>query len=340
MLKFTSATLSVVALLLAASFWGGVWSWAALLYISVFAYGVDRLSAAVMGNPDPSREFPSGDGLSALLALSHFVVLVVVLQALLTSDDALLNNLALFTAAALFAGQIGHPNAHELIHRNNRWLRRLGKAVYISILMGHHASAHPLVHHVHVATAQDPVSAPLGLGFWRFFPKAWIGSYRLGYAAESKRYAARSALAHPYVAYTLGALGVLVLAAWHFGLAGVLIWIALAAYAQLQIFLSDYVQHYGLRRRIGATGKPEPVGPEHSWNSPHRFSGAMMLNAPRHSDHHTHPLRPYPALQLDPQNMPILPYSLPMMAVIALMPPLWRRVMDRRVQGWQLGPET
>jgi len=33
--------------------------------------------------------------------------------------------------------------------------------------------------------------------------------------------------------------------------------------------------------------------------------------------------------------MPMLPYSLPMMAVIALMPPLWRRVMDPRVAHWE-----
>ena len=31
----------------------------------------------------------------------------------------------------------------------------------------------------------------------------------------------------------------------------------------------------------------------------------------------------------------MLPYSLPMMAVIALMPPLWRRVMDSRVETWE-----
>jgi alkane 1-monooxygenase len=81
--------------------------------------------------------------------------------------------------------------------------------------------------------------------------------------------------------------------------------------------------------------KLEPVGPQHSWNTPHRFSGAMMLNAPRHSDHHTHPSKPYPALQLLEDKMPMLPYSLPMMAVIALMPPLWRRVMDPRVAHWE-----
>ena len=57
-----------------------------------------------------------------------------------------------------------------------------------------------------------------------------------------------------------------------------------------------------------------------------------MVNAPRHSDHHAHPARPYPALRLTPENpRPMLPYSLPVMASIATLPHLWRRVMDRRV---------
>ena len=76
----------------------------------------------------------------------------------------------------------------------------------------------------------------------------------------------------------------------------------------------------------------EPVGTQHSWNSPHYFSSALMLNATRHSDHHAHPARPYPALAL-PGDAPLLPRSLPVMATIALVPPLWRRLMDPRVKA-------
>jgi alkane 1-monooxygenase len=77
------------------------------------------------------------------------------------------------------------------------------------------------------------------------------------------------------------------------------------------------------------------VGPQHSWNAPAWYSSAMMLNAPRHSDHHMRPSRAFPALKLTPGTMPMLPRSLPVMAVLALVPPLWRRVMDRRVARWQ-----
>lgn len=336
MLKFTLATLGIVALLLAGAVFGGVWSWLALAYITVFAYGIDRITPAALANADPESEFPASDSLSVVLAISHFVILGLVIYALTHSAAGQgWSNAALFFATAFFAGQVGHPNAHELIHRPNRDLRRLGRAVYMSILMGHHASAHPLVHHVHVGTENDPVSAPKGRGFWRFYSRAWLGSYRAGYEAESKRRKGRGV--HPYVFYHLGAVASLLAAFAIGGALGVLLLILLGIYAQLQIFLSDYVQHYGLRRRVLENGKVEPVGPRHSWNTPHRFSGAMMLNAPRHSDHHTHPSRHYPALQMDLETMPTLPYSLPMMAVFALIPPLWRRIMDPHVAQWEKG---
>jgi alkane 1-monooxygenase len=100
--------------------------------------------------------------------------------------------------------------------------------------------------------------------------------------------------------------------------------------------LSDYVQHYGLLRKRRADGRLEPVSAAHSWNAPHWFSAAMMLNAPRHSDHHAHPSRPYPALRL-PQacDAPMLPWPLPFACLIALAPPLWKRLMRPHLAPWR-----
>jgi alkane 1-monooxygenase len=140
---------------------------------------------------------------------------------------------------------------------------------------------------------------------------------------------------HPYLGYVALALGFMTLAVAISGLSGLVALLVIAAYAQMQLFLSDYVQHYGLERRVLDSGKPERMGPEHSWNAPHWYSSAMMLNAPRHSDHHTNPARPFPALTDERGQMPILPHSLPVMAVLALIPPLWRRLMDKRALRWR-----
>ncbi|MEM8578649.1 MAG: fatty acid desaturase, partial [Pseudomonadota bacterium] len=144
--------------------------------------------------------------------------------------------------------------------------------------------------------------------------------------------ARRAGWRHPYIGYAAGAAATIAAAAALAGSTGVIALVLIAAYAQAQLLLSDYVQHYGLRRRILSTGKAEPIGPAHSWNAPHWASAAMMLNAPRHSDHHMRPGRAFPALELR-SGMPMLPHSLPVMAVLALFPPVWRRVMDRRVDA-------
>lgn len=331
MQRFILATHGIIILLAAAMVFGTPFPALALIYITVFAYGMDRLSA--LAAPDhPGQEFPAGDGLSVFLALVHFPLLFGGVWTLAKSDATTLDKALIFMALSLFIGQVGNSNAHELIHRGSRSLRRLGVAVYASILFGHHASAHVRVHHVHAATPRDPNSARTGESYYAFALRAWVGAVRAGYQAESRL---RKGMGlHPYVGYISGAALSLALALLLAGPKGVAALIAISAYAQAQLLLSDYVQHYGLQRRETTPGKVEPVGPQHSWNAPHSFTSALMLNAPRHSDHHAHPTRPYPGLEIDRQTMPILPYSLPTMAVIALIPPVWRRIMDPRARKW------
>lgn len=325
MLLFATYTLIPVVLIGLGAVWGGVWTVLALLYLTAFTATLDLFVARV-AKPLPHSEFPAATGLSVTLALAHFVLLGAVVLALSGTALGSAEKLALFAAAGLFFGQVSNSNAHELIHRPGRALHRLGMWVYISLLFGHHTSAHPLVHHRLAATRADPSTARLGESLYRFMGRASVGSFRAGLRAESARLAqtGRAWWRHPYLVYVGGAVLFIVLAQWTGGL---LPYLALAGFAQLQLLMSDYVQHYGLIRATGAQGRPEPMGPAHSWNAPHLASSALMLHAPRHSAHHARPALPYPALGL-PDSAPMLPRSLPVMACVALYPRLWRRVMD------------
>lgn len=339
---FALVTLAPVILLSLGAFWGGVWAVCGLVYMTGFVYLMDRLIVGTVARTGPSGEFPIGEPLAILLGLAHLVMMPLAVFSIAgNADHSLLEKLLLFIGFGLFFGQISNANAHELIHKSARWPRRLGKAVYISLLFGHHASAHPRVHHVYVASENDPNTARLGEGFYHFWPRAWIGSFRLGWHAEThlrtKADPRPPPVSHPYVVYIGGAVMILVVTGLWLGPFGTLALIAVATYAQMQLLISDYVQHYGLVRPRQANGKLAIVGPQHSWNAPHFFSSALMLNAPRHSDHHMHPSRTYPSLKLD-QTMPILPRSLPVMAAIALVPPLWRRIMAPHVA--RLGNDT
>ncbi|MBO9478121.1 alkane 1-monooxygenase [Shimia sp. R11_0] len=335
MVWFWIATTIPVVLLALAGLMGGPWTVAALLYMSLLVHVMDRLVQGAAAKTGGDGEFPSGLRLSLFLGLAHFPLMGIAVGALAGLTGISLGaKLCCFLAFGLFFGQVSNANAHELIHNSARLPRRLGMWVYISLLFGHHTSAHTKVHHVWVATERDPNSARDGESFYQFWPRAWIGSFTAGLKAENTlrgRAGARALGLHPYVLYVGGAAGCLVLAAFVGGAAAVVAYIALASYGTMQLLLSDYVQHYGLRRDMRENGKPEPVGPKHSWNAPQLYTSALMLNAPRHSDHHTTPSRDYPALKLDEVSMPILPRSLPLMATLALWPRMWRRVMDPRV---------
>lgn len=335
MLPFWAASLLPLPLLAGAALWGGPWGLAALAYLTLFTFALDTLIAGT-GNAPEGAEFPAANALLVTLALAHLALLPLGVAAVAgaTGLSWLERGLA-FAGFGLFFGQVSNSCAHELIHRSGRGLRRLGVAVFVSLLFGHHASAHPLVHHRHVATAADPNSARAGEGFYRFALRAWAGSFCEGWRAESARQArAGRRRLHPYAWYLGGAAAWTAAAGLAFGCPGLMALLGLAGYAQLQLLLSDYVQHYGLSRRV-TEGRAEPVGPAHSWDAPQPFSGWLMLHAPRHADHHLHPGRAYPGLQLNPGATPMLPRSLPAMAALALVPPLWRRVMDRRLAKWQ-----
>ncbi|SEW29105.1 alkane 1-monooxygenase [Aliiroseovarius sediminilitoris] len=335
---FAVASLTPVVLIALAALFGGWFAVAALTYMTLLAYALDAIIARISPALDEDETADDADLLSALLALCHFGLLGLVVYSLGGGmQHSLVATACTFLATGLFFGQVSNANAHELIHRSNWKLRTLGKWVYITLLFGHHSSAHPKVHHRWVATPDDPNTAEEGESFYDFAPRAWVGSFVAGYEME-KQDLARSHRRemNPYYIYVAGAILTMGIALWIGGIGGFLAYLLLSLHAQMQLLLSDYVQHYGLLRDKRADGDYVPVDVGHSWNAPHWFSSHMMLNAPRHSDHHAHPMRPYPALTLpDAKQAPMLPYSLPMMATIALIPPLWDRVMGRALRKWR-----
>lgn len=317
---------------------GGLAALFALLYMTALAFGLDEVILRVAPTIDEDEVAQDADRLSIALATAHFFLLMLVVFALSGGTHLEWGSaIMVFFAAGLYFGQVSNSNAHELIHRGDKRLRWLGIWVYISLLFGHHASAHPKVHHRFVATPDDPNTAQEGESFYAFAPRAWIGSFQAGYEMENhERERGGQGRLHPYFLYVGGAFVMAIIALLIGGFVGLIVYLLIGAYAQIQLLLSDYVQHYGLLRERRADGTYEPVGKQHSWNSPHWFTSHLMLNAPRHSDHHAHPMRRYPALQLpNALEAPMLPYSLPAMATLALFPSLWRRVMGQALARWR-----
>jgi hypothetical protein len=114
------------------------------------------------------------------------------------------------------------------------------------------------------------------------------------------------------------------------GWEGLALFLWQAGVAVWQLELVNYIEHYGLTRRHLGEGKYEHVLPRHSWNASHRASNWLLINLQRHSDHHYKPDRRFPLLQTyAADEAPQLPYGYPVMTTLAMIPPLWKRVMNR-----------
>ena len=98
----------------------------------------------------------------------------------------------------------------------------------------------------------------------------------------------------------------------------------------------NYVEHYGLTRKHLGGGRYERTEARHSWNASHLVTNLFLINLQRHSDHHYKPARRFPLLQTYAEDdAPQLPHGYPVMVCASLIPPLWFRMMNRRVKDWR-----
>lgn len=336
-LSFFAVTLIPAALLAAGSLLGGWWAGLALIAMTA----ANQLADAAFDQMTEGRAGNwVGTALPILLAVLHFALLPLSIWAIALSDHDYATRIALFLAFGFYFGSVSNAVGHELIHRTSRVQFQVGKWIFISHLFGHHTSAHRLIHHPYVATRFDPNTARFNENFYRFFARAWKGSFRAGLAAENARRGLPDnsravGFDNPYFLYICGAALFLGIAAGFGGIPGLITYLGLAIMAQGGLLLTDYVQHYGLSRQQDANGRFEPVGALHSWNAPHWFTRNLTLNAPLHSHHHARPAHRFTELVMD-TDAPQLPYSPGLMAVIALNPARWRRVMNPRVAQAEL----
>jgi alkane 1-monooxygenase len=251
-----------------------------------------------------------------------------------------LEAIVLFFGLGVITGTVGINYSHELMHRTNRGERFLGDVLLAMVLYSHFRSEHLQVHHRHVGTPRDPVTARYNEGFHRFFPRVLRDCWRSAFRAEREMLARKGRPWHdpgnPFWRYW-ALQGVMVLLAvvigGRVGL-GLFVWQAVVAVWQLE--LVNYIEHYGLTRKHLGDGKYEHVKPRHSWNAAHRATNWLLINLQRHSDHHYRPDRRFPLLQNhDEAEAPQLPYGYPIMTMAAMVPPLWRRVMNPRVRRWR-----
>jgi alkane 1-monooxygenase len=246
----------------------------------------------------------------------------------------------IFFGMGIISGTIGINYSHELMHQKPALERWLGDLLLASVLYSHFRSEHLRVHHLYVGTPRDPVTARYNESFYRFFPRVLWQCLWSSWSAEKALLARRNLPAtdarNPFWRYFGLQAAMLVLA---FTLGG---WVGLGLFAYQaftaiwQLELVNYVEHYGLTRKHLGNGRYEHVLPRHSWNADHTASNWLLINLQRHSDHHFKPDRRFPLLQTySASDAPQLPYGYPVMTTAAMVPPVFKRIMNPRVRDWR-----
>lgn len=232
---------------------------------------------------------------------------------------------------------VGINVAHELMHRRGRFERALAEILMTTALYTHFCVEHVLGHHKHVSTHGDPASSRLGESLYAFFPRTLAGGLRSAWRLETarvQRVGVAWTLKDRRLRYALEQLAVVVVVAGVAGAVGVVFFVAQALVAMLLLETINYIEHYGLVRREVRPGVYERCLPAHSWNASERVTNWLLFHLQRHADHHHVASRPYFALRhID--DSPQLPTGYAGMIILATIPPLWRRVMDKRVEAWR-----
>jgi len=263
--------------------------------------------------------------LGLLLALGHYWT---------TEQFDVWERVGWVLSVALSVGGVGITVAHELVHRQARWQRSAGKLMLMGVLYMHFSIEHVRGHHASVGTQEDAASAPRGMNVYRFLlrtvPLQWWSAWELERKRLGKHGRAVWSIHNEMLWFLVCQLLWLILLTAMFGLVFLPVYLVVAALSFGLLEVVNYIEHYGLRREMRGHGRYEAVGPEHSWNSNHRLSRALLFELSRHSDHHLHALKHYQKLA-NGDRSPQLPSGYPGMVLLALVPPVWFWIMDRRL---------
>jgi alkane 1-monooxygenase len=233
----------------------------------------------------------------------------------------------------LMIGMVGTITAHELTHRTwdpvsmliGRWLLAFSFDTIFSI-------EHVYGHHRYVSTEEDPATAPRGRNVYFHVMASTLKGNVSAWKIEQKRLARKGqALLGWHNAVLRGHAMSLALVAGAWAVAGTLPTVLLVVsmlWGKALLEIVNYMEHYGMVRNPAT-----PVQPRHSWNTNKRISSWTMFNLTRHSHHHAQGEVPYQDLKPFP-DAPMMIGGYLTTIVVAMLPPLWHKLMTPKVLAW------
>ncbi len=223
--------------------------------------------------------------------------------------------------------------AHEMIHRKQWWWQFMGKFLLLSAGNVYFYVEHLRVHHKYVGTEIDPATARYNESLYAFYLRTSLQQIKGAWKMEADRLRKKGSSAFDFSNYILASLFLLAglfFLLWYFiSPIAIVAFILQAIIANFLLEYTNYIEHYGLSRK-----ENERVTEVHSWQSDKTISRFILIDLSRHSDHHYYAAKPYHTLQ-SYEKSPVLPGGYASAIYLALIPPLWFWVMNKRIREYQ-----
>lgn len=244
------------------------------------------------------------------------------------------------SAFGILCGVLGINVAHELGHRSSKFEQFLSKSLLLTSLYMHFYIEHNRGHHKNVSTIEDPASSRINESLYRFWIRSivysYISAWKLEFERMKRKGLSKFSLQNEMLQFQFIQLFLIGLIALIFSLEVMLYFIAAATIGFLLLETVNYIEHYGLSRNKVNEKLYERVKPIHSWNSNHVIGRLMLFELSRHSDHHFKASKKYQLLRHH-ENSPQMPTGYPGMMLLSVFPPLWFKVMNKRIENLQRG---
>ncbi|GJD11763.1 Putative methyltransferase NSUN6 [Galdieria sulphuraria] len=317
--------------------------WCSIGYVFIMVPLMDFLLGEDMNNPTEQEEEYFATSFQYRLPLLLWLpveFLLITKGAIVVSSSCSWTCWLTSTISVGLMSGVGITCAHELGHKTSITCSLFSKSLLLLACFGCFTIEHNYGHHKNVGTEEDPTTAKYNESFYRFVFRAIYGVVRDAWKIQVKALRRRGysgvelVLRNEVFQDTCCSLGIGFTYCLLFGKKAMIFFFAQTVIAVSLLQLVNYIEHYGLVRRKLSNGTYEPVNICHSWDAPHKFTNFSQFKLQRHSDHHKDPLRPYQLLRTW-EPTPKLPYGYPTMIVIALVPFVFFRLMNRLVPRYE-----
>jgi alkane 1-monooxygenase len=334
-LKYLAAFIAPV-LAAVAIFKGGNWVWSVIVFAFVLVPILEQFL------PQLSAEYEEEEKEARLASFFFDLLLIInipIIYGLLymlgiNLGAGIYSNtetVGLVISLGIVLGASGINVAHELGHRGNKFYQFFAKVLLLPCLYIHFFIEHNRGHHMYVSTPEDPASARRGEVVYFFFIRSIVKSYAHAWALENKRLKGKwLSFSNKMIQFTLITAAYIATLFLLFAPLAATLLLVSGLISILLLETINYIEHYGLQRKKLENGRYERVMPHHSWNSNHIMGRIILYELTRHSDHHFQSSKEYQILEHHP-NSPQLPLGYPASMLMALLPPVWFKVMDKRL---------